>query len=260
LHAPVVVVHYHNVVWRGVASFNHVDIAKFLMLPSNEKLREEYLDNKGGSSLDILRRISGAEDTDLKRIKLPSLEDAAAFRAIADVLADSFLKYGPALVRAMLIEDEFAGNEEKLSHLELPAAPNFKGPTGKIRKHAMVLIGHRKGLLTSLMIFLLRQAQQRVASMCSCSRTHGSRSPSWKFQLNTWLFARLRSSFSPRSQTASPKTCRCAASAQLGSQKATLATSWRTQSSPTLYLTSFTFTFTFTIFTSISSLVRHAGP
>lgn len=144
LHAPIVLTHYHNVSWSGVASFDHIDIAKYVTRPGNEQLKASYLKDGGGDSLQILKSVSGAESADLVHHTIPSWGKTITLQAVADDVADCFHEFGPALVRSMKVEDEFF-NGNVVSHLDLPANHNFKGSDGQDRLHAMVLIGHRKG-------------------------------------------------------------------------------------------------------------------
>jgi hypothetical protein len=151
LHAPIVLAHYLNVAWSNKASFDHVDIAKFLDLPEADFYKECYLEGTGGNSLDVLLLITGADiHTDLKIFKLPSSEDVVPFVAVTDLLVDCFHKYGPALIRSMRIEDDFCKNDIFSYDLKQSTTYNFRKPNGQERKHAMVLIGHRKGLSKSL--------------------------------------------------------------------------------------------------------------
>jgi hypothetical protein len=164
LHAPIVLTHYHNVVWSNKASFDHVDIAKYVTLPGNEALKELYLSNQGGNSLLVLKSVSGAKDSDLVHWTLTDY-NPVVLRVQAEQCADLFHQYGPALVRSMKVEDEFF-NGNVVSHLDLPANPNFLDSDGQERKHAMVMIGHRKGQIKSFILNILLMQLDREGPTC----------------------------------------------------------------------------------------------
>jgi hypothetical protein len=146
LHAPVVLHHYLNVAWSGVASWNHIDLAHFLSHPANEPVRWLFLEGHADSQ-DVFQRISGTSRSDMALFLIPTRDNAALHQMMADSVARAFDQYGPGFIRTMGIEDGFM-DASVVSHLAVPDHINFMDNKRNDRSHAMVLIGRRiDGLL-----------------------------------------------------------------------------------------------------------------
>ena len=154
LHAPVVLHHYLYVGGTQHTCYDRVDICS--LISGSEDIKERYLGDLGGDSVEVFKQITGLSASDLERVNIPDVR-AKAFPLGVEDLVEAFREFGPALISGMLIENGFVDPLANMSLLYAPASPIFKDPTtGRDRGHSMVLIGHREGLVLRLALLYIQ--------------------------------------------------------------------------------------------------------